>query len=587
MLKPDYQDFFSRIADRVNSGAILRDLPTWIQRNTRLKGRPWSFKDHEFQIDIAKDTSPNKAVKKCSQVGLTELQIRLALAYLRVSNGRSLIYVMPYTKMAMKVTQSRIDPIIAESPALSKSLGAGANSSTFKRIGNSNFYIGGADKPTEAISSPIDRLIIDERDFCRDRVLGIYSSRMRHTKEGEGMRDEFSTPTISSYGITAAYERSDQKRYMCKCLHCGQQQAPDFIKQLVIPGFDKEFKELEREDFTYHRYPFEQSYLRCVKCGKELDSSLAVAEQRQWVAKFPGRTLSGYAVKPFDLYLYNRTPRVIAQMPEYPLLQDYYNFVLGEELDTNENKINDLLVKNMFTGEFVYEGDNCCVGIDVGKCVHVFVGKRMGGRSHVIAAYKLKFADGGMLKQICDILDSYNFSQCVIDAAPDISLPQSLTERYGNRVLPCIYVKGGKTQINFYDVKESNDDFSTVNAARTKLFDSLCKAVNGGKYQFMSVNDELKTEIREHFQQMARKEDYDDEGEKVAKWVKLSDADHFFHALAYLHLAFEIDMSGSSQYGSVAPIGIMPARLGARATVVDHSSDVVKALRMYGFKAGR
>lgn len=585
-LIPEFQDFFSRVADRVNSGSILKDLPNWIQRNTKLKGRPWSFKDHEFQIAIAKDTAPRKAVKKCSQVGLTELQIRLALAYLRVSNGRSLIYVLPYTKMAMKITQSRIDPIISESESLSKSLGIGANSSTYKRIGNSNLYIGGADKATEAISSPIDRLIVDERDFCRERVLGIYNSRMRHTEEGEGMRDEFSTPTISNFGITAAYERSDQKRYMCKCIHCGAQQAPNFLKQIVIPGFDKEFKELEKEDFIYHRYEFEKSYIRCQKCGKELDSSLAVAAQRQWVAKHPGRDVSGYAVKPFDLYKYNRTPRVISQFPDYPMLQDFYNFVLGEELDTNDNKINADLVKSLFTGEFAHEGDDCCVGIDVGKSVHIFVGKRIGAKTHVAAAYKLRFSDGSMLTQVCDILDRYNFSRCVIDAGPDISLPQSLTEKYGDRVLPCVYVKGSKTQISIYEIKENSEEFDTVNAARTKLFDHLVKQVNNGKFEFMRVEESLKTEICEHFQQIARKEDYDEEGEKVAKWVKLSEMDHFFHALAYLHLANEIENTGFSASESVLPIGVVGARIGGGQIQVDVSSDVGRALRMYGFRAG-
>jgi hypothetical protein len=583
-LSPEFQDFFSRIADRVNSGAILSDLPAWIQRNTFLKGRPWSFKDHEYQIAIAKDTAPRKAVKKCSQVGLTELQIRLALAYLRVSNGRSLIYVLPYTKMAMKITQSRIDPIIDSSPALKRSIGIGADSSTFKRIGNSNLYIGGADKPTEAISSPIDRLIIDERDFCRERVLGIYNSRMRHTEEGEGMRDEFSTPTISNFGITAAYERSDQKRYMCKCLHCGMTQAPNFLKQIVIPEFDKDFKELEKEDFIYHRYEFSKSYIRCVKCGKELDTSLATAAQRQWVAKYPGRDVSGYAVKPFDLYKYNRTPRVLMQFPDYPMLQDYFNFVLGEELDTNDNKINDAYVKTLFTGEFAYQGENCCVGIDVGKFVHIFVGKRMGGKTHVIAVYKLRFADGDMLGQVCEILDRYRFSLCVIDAGPDISLPQSLVDKYGSQVLPCVYTKGNKSQLSFWEIKDDRDDFSIVNAARTKAFDHMVKQVNNGKFQFMGVEESLKTEICEHFQQMARKEDYNEEGEKVAKWVKLSDMDHFFHALFYTHLALEIENNDLSAAESVMPLSVMGARIGAGR--IEVTTDVSRALRMYGFRAG-
>lgn len=581
-LIPEFQDFFSRIADRVNSGAILADLPTWICRNTFLKGRPWSFKDHEFQVAIAKDQSQLKAVKKCSQVGLTELQIRLALAYLRVSNGRSLMYVLPYSKMALKVSKSRIEPVIDSSPSLSKALIAGANSADYKRIGNSHLYIGGADKATEAISSPLDRLIIDERDFCRERVLGIYSSRMRHTEDGEAMRDEFSTPTISGYGICSAYERSDQKRYLVKCLHCNQEQAPEFVKQIVIPGFDKEFKELDREDFVLHRYEFKESYIRCAKCGKELDTSLANASRRRWVAKFPGREISGYAVKPYDLYKYNSTPRVIEQFSEYPLLQDYFNFVLGEELDTNDNKINDEVVGKSFNGEFLREPlDGVSVGIDVGKNVHVFVQIRSLGKSRVIGVYKLRFSDGDMLIQVAEILDSYAFAVCVIDAAPDISLPLRLQERYGvDRVHPCYYVKGKKADPALYSI---NDEDGTVSAARTKCFDHMVKSINNYGYEFPQCEDQLKIEVREHFQQIARKEEYDDEGEKVAKWVKLSEMDHFFHACFYSHLGMLILDRDFNISDSVAPIGIMGAVIGGSKLAENpHDSSSSYALTLFG-----
>lgn len=578
-LLPDFQDFYSRIADRVNSGSILRDLPSWIVRHTRLKGRPWSFKDHEFQLDIARDTSPRKVVKKCSQVGLTELQIRLALAYLYVSNGRSLMYVMPYTRMAMRITQSRIDPVIAESSMLSKSLGS--DSSTYKRIGNSNLYIGGADKPTEAISSPIDRIIIDERDFCRDRVLGIYSSRMRHTEEGEGMRDEFSTPTISNYGITAEYEKSDKKRYLCKCLHCNHWQAPDFEEQVVIPGYDGQFRDLDKDDFIHHRYQFSESWIRCAQCGRELDSSLMVAEQREWVAELPHREVSGYAVKPFDLYRYNRTPRVVEQFADYPLIQDYYNFVLGEDYDASNTKINDEIVSRLFTGERWNRGSGLCVGIDVGKNVHVMVGKRAEGKLRVVNSFKLRFAEGDMFGQVCEILDRFEFTQCIIDAGPDISLPRMLVERYGDKVYPCVYVRGRRTQISIYEIKTDKDDFSTINATRNKLFDAMVEDVNNSKIEFMRCSQEEQFEIRTHFQQMARKTEEDDEGERHAKWVKLTENDHFFHSLAYLYLAAEVCETEVGASVSVAPFGVSGAVISSR---IDTSTSVARAIRMFGYR---
>ncbi len=572
----EYQEIFSRIADNVNSGTILSDLPSWLTKNTFLKGRPWSFKDHEFQIGIAQDITNQKVVMKCSQVGLTELQIRLALAYLRVSNGRALNYVLPYTKMAMKISQSRIDPVIEESPALKKSMRVGADSATFKRIGNSILYVSGADKATEAISSPLDRLIIDERDFCRERVLGIYNSRMRHTEEGKEIRDEFSTPTISGVGVSAAYEKSDQKRYLCKCMHCGQWQAPSFTEQLTVRGYDRSFEELEKEDFIFNRYDFSTAFIRCKKCGKELDSSLALANHRKWVARFPGRAVSGYAVKPFDLYKYNRTARILAQFPEYQT-KDYYNFVLGEPYTTSADKVNDEIVRTLFTGQYVSSGKGFYVGIDVGKVVYVMVGKRIDGVLHVVSAEKLSFAEGDMAGQINALFARYGFSGAVIDAAPDISLPNMLIAEHGNTVMPCVYTKGTKFSLSLFDIKET-DDGDVINAPRTRLFDALVADINKSKIQFMRAPEPLKDEIRSHFQQMVRKEEYNEDGDKTAKWVKLSDADHFLHALAYLYLAIEVEGLYTKQ-NMVPTFNI----LGANLQQVTVNTNIGAVLKSHGF----
>ena len=56
-------------------------ISEWIVENTQLRGKPFSFGDgYEFQRQIADDTHPSLKVKKISQVGLTELQLRKSLA---------------------------------------------------------------------------------------------------------------------------------------------------------------------------------------------------------------------------------------------------------------------------------------------------------------------------------------------------------------------------------------------------------------------------------------------------------------------------------------------------------------------------
>ena len=58
-------------------------MSTWLERNTRLKKEPFSFKGYEFQRRIADDMHPQMSVVKPSQVGLSELQLRKFLAMLK------------------------------------------------------------------------------------------------------------------------------------------------------------------------------------------------------------------------------------------------------------------------------------------------------------------------------------------------------------------------------------------------------------------------------------------------------------------------------------------------------------------------
>ena len=54
-LHSDLEDFYARVSDRLLSGGAINKIPEWIERNTTLKGRPWVFRDHEFQVAVYRD----------------------------------------------------------------------------------------------------------------------------------------------------------------------------------------------------------------------------------------------------------------------------------------------------------------------------------------------------------------------------------------------------------------------------------------------------------------------------------------------------------------------------------------------------
>jgi hypothetical protein len=356
------------------------------------------------------------------------------------------------------------------------------------------------------------------------------------------MERKWSTPTVSDYGISGAYKTSTQKRYLVKCRHCGYEHAPDTLTALRIPGFDETFIKFDKEDLHSARYKVAQAYLACERCNMELDSSLREASRRRWVAEYLARDVTGYAVKPYDLIKYNDTPKVVKQLGKYHRIQDFYNFVLGEVYESNENQVNTEVVRNNTKINEQSSGNGCYLGVDVGKTCHYLVGNRVDGKNHVLKAGKLKQDSvKSMQQQIGDIYRQYNCYRGVIDAGPDFTLGQELCKEFGEYFHQCVYVRGSARQPRYYEVA---GDTNLITAARTKAFDTLVAEINVGKWIW--PHHEEVEELYTQLHGMKRIEQYNEEGEMVAKWVKVNDFDHYLHAAMYLKLAFDIEENPES-----------------------------------------
>lgn len=94
MSKAIKKGFFDRLKLSISQNQSLDFMPQWLEENTSHpldSAKQWSFVDHEFQIDILRSTSHRQTVKKCSQVGLSELAARKALCLATLRQGIQLI----------------------------------------------------------------------------------------------------------------------------------------------------------------------------------------------------------------------------------------------------------------------------------------------------------------------------------------------------------------------------------------------------------------------------------------------------------------------------------------------------------------
>ena len=576
-MNPQTQAFYDRLSTNVSRKNAIGDIGGWVCKNTFLDGNLFSFKNHEFQKKIINDPSSRVNIRKCSQIGLSELISRYGLGYMAVSTGKRVILTLPTSRFATKFTKDRIDPVIDESPVLKGLLSGKVDSTEMKTIGSCTLYIAGTKGQSSAISIPANLLILDEIDFSDQMVLTTYSSRLRHAEADEhgfkGLIRRFSTPTVEGFGISKFFEASRQSYYFVRCAHCGYNHSPDFFSDCVLPGFEDDLHTLNKQDLEYLGDNILNAYIKCPRCGKNLTQSLLDPSKREWVEKFPDKNEAGYQVYPWDVPHYNDIPSIFLQMKEYHRLADWYNFCLGMTFTDAENSFLEEFFDKNATLQFL-SPDKCSTintiaGLDVGKTSHLVVAKRMGGTLHVVYRELIKASIGNPLSvQVLQRVQQFGVSVLCLDAAPDISTPLELMAKLPiGRVFAVEYTRS--KSMAAYEVDE---DKSIIKAKRTLTLDNLLKMHNSGKIYY--PNHPCKEEFKEHFGNVKKVVDATENiGEMVYKYVK-SGADHLCHAMNYLLIADSLSKGVGRDFSAASAPMVSTVKLGE--TYIDPDAPPVK-----------
>lgn len=85
-------------------------LSEWLCKNTRLKGKPFSLDRYPFQRALIDETHPNAVTIKPSQVGVSEIYQRIAMAMLARNPYRKGIYAYPSDDMKKKTCRRGSNP---------------------------------------------------------------------------------------------------------------------------------------------------------------------------------------------------------------------------------------------------------------------------------------------------------------------------------------------------------------------------------------------------------------------------------------------------------------------------------------------
>lgn len=555
-----------RMASAAGSGK-LPEMARWLERNTANPlntDENWTFDEHEYQIGIIESPARRKAIQKCSQVGLTEIALRIGLAVTAMMNDIRVVYTGPTSNFIAKLVKDRANTVINHSKVLSSLIDPDVNTNEQKKIGRSFIYFSGAFKPSNAISVPATFVISDEVDFSNPTVLSAFNSRLRHAKDG-GYNWKFSTPTSNGYGINKDFKEGSQAYYSVKCPCCHTHQVLDFMRDVIIPGFDEPMNKFSKDALILPGIKIDEAYVQCPDCHGPISAdAFKDAKNRGWVHTYPDREKHSFQVYPWDVYTYNPLHYVLAQVSEYKRTSDFWNNVAGLPFDDATNSFLASATEASEAVPFIVPeigATGCFSGLDMGKlCWYVVMRPNpLSGTDDVIYAERIReTGESAVLKRALHLNKCFGVIRGVIDSAPDYNTALSYAQGgFYEQNWKAVYTKNMQKGMmgNFKLIPEEQN---TVNIWRTGSFDTVSKAVNKRQVRFFSGNpDELQI-IREHLGAMRRVEHENDTGDMVAMWIAQEGKDdHYAHALNYAKTARDMMATDGYFGGSTAALPMM------------------------------
>lgn len=489
-------------------------------------GKLFSFKDHEYLIDIYQDNSPIKVFKKGAQLGLSTFEILSAIHGCNYIYPTGVLYLFPTEKSVSRFSKGKFDTLIRQNPDTIGAYLGKVQTEMQKEIGPSMLYFAGSRTRDPLKTVSVDKIIFDEFDEMQSgvghtgedqatRFDPVSLARERYSHSEYKHEDILGTPLLPDYGIEAEYLKTDQKHWMIKCDHCGKYTCleltfPDCLK----PQLDG------------------RVIRACSKCGREINPSIGV-----WDALYPNILgKSGYYVS--QLVSKFIDPKTIYD--QYMSL-DSVTPLKRQEFWNSKMGMGYVEIQDRLTKQQVYElcdavpmrsahvGDDegtCCMGVDQGDKLHVTIGKRTGDNTKKI----IHLGHYKNWEELDNLMTSFNVWRCVVDAQPEMRNARSFANRHAGRVFLNFYNyrMKGVTKWNYNDLR--------VEENRTESLDNSHNDIMYGLVSLPRRSEETE-EFAKHAIAIAKKLEEDPEsGSKEYNYIKLG-ADHYRHSYNYFCIA--------------------------------------------------
>ena len=551
-MDPFYEGHLTRLRQATYNKYSLETIPEWIAENTYLNGRRFSFKNHEYQLAILRDPSPQKVIRKCSQVGISEITARWALAMCNVVPGFTTLMTLMTAHYAGQFMRTRVDPIIQESPKLRENLHADLDNADMKRFMNNSFlYLKGSQSSNAALSIPVDALIHDELDASAPEIISTYQSRLTHSPWK--LKTWLSTPTLPGLGIDAEFSKSRRHFEHLKCSHCNHWFVVDYHQHVRIPDFLGNLEEITKNNLPEN---FNDAFVECPSCGKRPDFDIAY---REWVCENPEAVhlmSSGYQVSPFCAPAYISPGYLVQASTQYTKRTLFLNQNLGLPAEDKESTLmlEDLLPCLIERQEIV--GANYVMGVDMGNMCHITI-LAVDGIGRCTEAYSEKCPVTRIVERRKELAQAYRCRITVMD-----SMPMAETVYRAQLDDPNVYgaVFTNLKTLETHTVKTRDQDWDEavvnlrqINLNRNRALDAMLDFIRSRQYQ--RFHNEHDQEWLAHMQSMKRVKEFSPEGEMQYAWKKTNGADHWFFSTLYGLFAARIIGVGANPHNVPMVLG--------------------------------
>jgi hypothetical protein len=529
---PYLKSFIETLDERYPDDSKSLTNSQWLFQHTTLRQKPFSTKDYSFQTEIIDDMNPDLSCIKPSQVGLTESQMRKFFAFLKRNPGTSGIFSFPNQPMRDRMSQSRIKLLLEtdkiwNGPLVAKPV----RQKALYQVDESFGYIFGTTEG-EATSTSADILMEDEVDLANQALRGLMQSRLQNSDHKINQR--FSTPTFEGFGIDAAYRASDQRSYLIRCPGCRHWQAPDFKREFLrLPGLPITCQDVTRlSQDEVNQIDISNVAVVCERCSKPLDLRNP-SENREWVAKHPGRSGHGYDVRPFSTHRIT-IPYILDQMMKYNRADNprgFFNTVLGQPFNDSNARISEADIRQCFLSNEqpvspAAFGD-VFLGADMGETCHVVIGRP----NHIFEFHQIP------RREIVDFVvgktNAYNIVAGGIDRYPYTPTSDEIRDKTFGRIMPVGYATVPKAPA----VVEQFDEFEQLThyvVNRTISIDAVANKTRNRVWNF-SGHEAQSSLLISHMRGMFRMELPD----LPPVWQKVGE-DHYLHAMANHQLAVRL-----------------------------------------------